>query len=129
MTKTYVYKNISLNVYLRGPREKGIKLLNEIVIIVISYCTGRLRTSFWKISAVSLGPTALTSWQFSLVFRLFIKTWTHKSLVVNQYWLTSQLVLGPNCCLNSSRTNEFLDHEPQSTATKNMIHLAQSKCF
>jgi hypothetical protein len=61
MTKTYVYKNISLNVYLRGPREKGIKLLNEIVIIVISYCTGRLRTSFWKISAVSLGPTALTS--------------------------------------------------------------------
>ncbi|PNT04968.3 hypothetical protein POPTR_014G159900v4 [Populus trichocarpa] len=32
---------------------------------------------------------------------------------------------GPNCCLNSSRTNEFLDHEPQSTATKNMIHLAQ----
>ncbi|CAK7349050.1 unnamed protein product [Dovyalis caffra] len=32
---------------------------------------------------------------------------------------------GPNCCLNSSRTNWFLDHEPQATATKNMIHLAQ----
>ncbi|KAL5865287.1 hypothetical protein ACOSQ3_002801 [Xanthoceras sorbifolium] len=32
---------------------------------------------------------------------------------------------GPNCCLNSSRTNVFLEHEPQSTATKNMIHIAQ----
>ncbi|KAK3184446.1 hypothetical protein Dsin_031732 [Dipteronia sinensis] len=32
---------------------------------------------------------------------------------------------GQNCCLNSSRTNVFLEHEPQSTATKNMIHVAQ----
>ncbi|KAF5746120.1 hypothetical protein HS088_TW06G00285 [Tripterygium wilfordii] len=32
---------------------------------------------------------------------------------------------GPNCCVNSSMTNNFLKHEPQSTATKNMIHLAQ----
>ncbi|GAV62433.1 Abhydro_lipase domain-containing protein [Cephalotus follicularis] len=32
---------------------------------------------------------------------------------------------GSNCCLNSSRTELFLEHEPQATATKNMIHLAQ----
>ncbi|KAK0588707.1 hypothetical protein LWI29_004452 [Acer saccharum] len=32
---------------------------------------------------------------------------------------------GQNCCLNSSRTNVFLEHEPQSTATTNMIHVAQ----
>ncbi|KAJ9176845.1 hypothetical protein P3X46_012117 [Hevea brasiliensis] len=32
---------------------------------------------------------------------------------------------GPNCCVNSSKTNTFLDNSPQSTATKNMIHLAQ----
>uniref|UniRef100_A0A803Q6P8 Lipase n=1 Tax=Cannabis sativa TaxID=3483 RepID=A0A803Q6P8_CANSA len=32
---------------------------------------------------------------------------------------------GVNCCLNSSIVDIFLDHEPQSTATKNMIHLAQ----
>ncbi|XP_030460450.1 triacylglycerol lipase 2-like [Syzygium oleosum] len=32
---------------------------------------------------------------------------------------------GQNCCLNSSRSDIFLAHEPQSTATKNMIHLAQ----
>ncbi|XP_027940052.1 triacylglycerol lipase 2-like isoform X2 [Vigna unguiculata] len=32
---------------------------------------------------------------------------------------------GPNCCLNPSIVNVFLDHEPQSTATKNMIHLSQ----
>ncbi|KAL3754429.1 hypothetical protein ACJRO7_001634 [Eucalyptus globulus] len=32
---------------------------------------------------------------------------------------------GQNCCLNSSRSDIFLNHEPQSTATKNMIHLAQ----
>ncbi|XP_034896718.1 triacylglycerol lipase 2 isoform X2 [Populus alba] len=31
-------------------------------------------------------------------------------------------ITGPNCCLNSSRTKIFLD---QSTATKNIIHLAQ----
>ncbi|KAJ9551884.1 hypothetical protein OSB04_015929 [Centaurea solstitialis] len=32
---------------------------------------------------------------------------------------------GQNCCLNSSMTDKFLQHEPQSTATKNVIHLAQ----
>ncbi|KAK2979034.1 hypothetical protein RJ640_013668 [Escallonia rubra] len=32
---------------------------------------------------------------------------------------------GKNCCVNSSQTNNFLEHEPQSTATRNMIHLAQ----
>ncbi|RVX08632.1 Triacylglycerol lipase 2 [Vitis vinifera] len=32
---------------------------------------------------------------------------------------------GQNCCLNSSNSDVFLEHEPQSTATKNMIHIAQ----
>ncbi|XP_077232475.1 triacylglycerol lipase 2-like [Tasmannia lanceolata] len=32
---------------------------------------------------------------------------------------------GKNCCLNSSTVELFLEHEPQSTATKNMIHIAQ----
>ncbi|KAI3457627.1 hypothetical protein Pfo_014290 [Paulownia fortunei] len=32
---------------------------------------------------------------------------------------------GQNCCLNSSIVSVFLQHEPQSTSTKNMIHLAQ----
>ncbi|KDP30819.1 hypothetical protein JCGZ_13762 [Jatropha curcas] len=32
---------------------------------------------------------------------------------------------GQNCCLNSTIVDIFLDHEPQSTATKNMIHLSQ----
>ncbi|XP_031108183.1 triacylglycerol lipase 2-like [Ipomoea triloba] len=30
-----------------------------------------------------------------------------------------------NCCVNSSRTVILLEHEPQSTATKNLIHIAQ----
>ncbi|PNY04283.1 triacylglycerol lipase 2-like protein [Trifolium pratense] len=32
---------------------------------------------------------------------------------------------GPNCCVNPSIMNTFLDHEPQPTATKNMMHLSQ----
>ncbi|WCJ37482.1 Triacylglycerol lipase 2 [Euphorbia peplus] len=32
---------------------------------------------------------------------------------------------GQNCCLNSSIVDIFLDHEPQSSSTKNMIHLSQ----
>ncbi|XP_044502560.1 triacylglycerol lipase 2-like [Mangifera indica] len=32
---------------------------------------------------------------------------------------------GENCCINSSTIDVFLKHEPQPTATKNMIHLAQ----
>ncbi|KAL3572962.1 hypothetical protein D5086_026866 [Populus alba] len=32
---------------------------------------------------------------------------------------------GQNCCLNSSIVDVFLSHEPQSTATKNMIHISQ----
>nr|XP_043627296.1 triacylglycerol lipase 2-like [Erigeron canadensis] len=32
---------------------------------------------------------------------------------------------GQNCCLNSSMTDKLLENEPQPTATKNLIHLAQ----
>ncbi|KAK4492823.1 hypothetical protein RD792_000148 [Penstemon davidsonii] len=32
---------------------------------------------------------------------------------------------GQNCCLNSTIVSVFLQHEPQSTSTKNMIHFAQ----
>ncbi|KAM7498361.1 hypothetical protein LguiA_022775 [Lonicera macranthoides] len=32
---------------------------------------------------------------------------------------------GKNCCLNSSVVGVFLDHEPQPTSTKNMIHVSQ----
>ncbi|KAK3036459.1 hypothetical protein RJ639_030058 [Escallonia herrerae] len=33
---------------------------------------------------------------------------------------------GNNCCLNASTVELFLKNEPQSTATKNMVHLAQT---
>ncbi|XP_058093259.1 triacylglycerol lipase 2-like isoform X2 [Magnolia sinica] len=33
---------------------------------------------------------------------------------------------GKNCCLNESTVDLFLKYEPQSTATKNMVHLAQT---
>ncbi|XP_047306181.1 triacylglycerol lipase 2-like [Impatiens glandulifera] len=32
---------------------------------------------------------------------------------------------GKNCCLNSSRSGYFLEHEPQATSTKTMIHVCQ----
>ncbi|GMN19941.1 hypothetical protein TIFTF001_049967 [Ficus carica] len=35
-------------------------------------------------------------------------------------------VTGHNCCLNSSTVDLFLKNEPQSTSTKNMVHLAQT---
>lgn len=43
--------------------------------------------------------------------------------IKNVFWVNA----GQNCCVNSSMTDKFLEHEPQSTSTKNMIHLAQSK--
>jgi hypothetical protein len=36
-------------------------------------------------------------------------------------------IQGKNCCLNASTVDLFLKNEPQSTSTKNMVHLAQSK--
>ncbi|XP_022895061.1 triacylglycerol lipase 2-like isoform X3 [Olea europaea var. sylvestris] len=33
---------------------------------------------------------------------------------------------GKNCCLNNSTVELFLRNEPQSTATKNLVHLAQT---
>ncbi|EYU34800.1 hypothetical protein ABFS82_11G136400 [Erythranthe guttata] len=35
-------------------------------------------------------------------------------------------VTGKNCCLNASTVELFLKNEPQSTATKNLVHLAQT---
>ncbi|KAL6143957.1 hypothetical protein ACLB2K_054652 [Fragaria x ananassa] len=32
---------------------------------------------------------------------------------------------GKNCCLNSSIVDIFLDHEPQATSIKNMVHISQ----
>ena len=34
---------------------------------------------------------------------------------------------GPDCCLNTSTTCIFLQHGPQSTSVKNMIHMSQCK--
>ncbi|WCJ37480.1 Triacylglycerol lipase 2 [Euphorbia peplus] len=36
-----------------------------------------------------------------------------------------EALTGPNCCVNSSKIINLLDIEPQSTSTKNLIHLAQ----
>ncbi|XP_028051269.1 triacylglycerol lipase 2 isoform X1 [Camellia sinensis] len=35
-------------------------------------------------------------------------------------------ITGKNCCLNASTVELFLKNEPQSTATKNLVHLAQT---
>ncbi|KAL2320283.1 hypothetical protein Fmac_029252 [Flemingia macrophylla] len=37
-----------------------------------------------------------------------------------------EAITGKNCCLNSSTVDLFLMNEPQSTSTKNMVHLAQT---
>ncbi|KAJ6965509.1 hypothetical protein NC652_003400 [Populus alba x Populus x berolinensis] len=39
----------------------------------------------------------------------------------------SQIDTCKNCCLNASTVDLFLKNEPQSTSTKNMVHLAQTK--
>ncbi|KAF8758040.1 hypothetical protein HU200_010801 [Digitaria exilis] len=43
---------------------------------------------------------------------------------INCYNLMS-VFTGDNCCLDNSSVQVFLAHEPQASATKNMIHLAQ----
>ena len=35
---------------------------------------------------------------------------------------------GPNCCISLDRLAFFFQYEFQSTAVKNLAHLAQSKC-
>uniref|UniRef100_F6HIF6 Triacylglycerol lipase 2 n=1 Tax=Vitis vinifera TaxID=29760 RepID=F6HIF6_VITVI len=47
------------------------------------------------------------------------------SLVIFHNDLHCVVSAGQNCCLNSSSVDVFLEHEPQSTATKNTIHLSQ----
>ncbi|XP_078447477.1 myzus persicae-induced lipase 1 isoform X2 [Wolffia australiana] len=44
---------------------------------------------------------------------------------VNCYDLFSAFT-GKNCCLNESTIELYLQYEPQSTSTRNMVHLAQS---
>ncbi|KAL6587396.1 hypothetical protein OROMI_000374 [Orobanche minor] len=44
---------------------------------------------------------------------------------IDCYDLLSALT-GRNCCLNASTVEIFLKNEPQSTATKNLVHLAQT---
>ncbi|KAI5446462.1 triacylglycerol lipase 2 [Lathyrus oleraceus] len=44
---------------------------------------------------------------------------------IDCYDLMTELT-GKNCCLNSSTVDRFLMNEPQSTSTKNMVHLAQT---
>ncbi|KAL6851522.1 hypothetical protein ACP4OV_020455 [Aristida adscensionis] len=43
---------------------------------------------------------------------------------INCYNLITPLT-GDNCCLDNSSVQVFLAHEPQASATKNMVHLAQ----
>ncbi|CAN1823052.1 Triacylglycerol lipase 2 [Linum perenne] len=48
------------------------------------------------------------------------------SLVITSCLPMFSSYIGKNCCLNSSTVAVFLKNEPQSTATKNMVHLAQT---
>ncbi|GMY26106.1 triacylglycerol lipase 2-like, partial [Fagus crenata] len=34
-------------------------------------------------------------------------------------------ITGPNCCIKPSTIEALLDHAPQSTSTKNLVHLSQ----
>ncbi|OVA20031.1 Alpha/beta hydrolase fold-1 [Macleaya cordata] len=54
----------------------------------------------------------------------FLKAYCKKP-GINCYDLMTSFTGSKNCCLNSSNIEVFLENEPQSTATKNMIHLAQ----
>ncbi|XP_054799957.1 triacylglycerol lipase 2 isoform X2 [Prosopis cineraria] len=54
----------------------------------------------------------------------FVKSLCHYP-GVDCYDLLTALT-GKNCCLNSSTVDLFLRNEPQSTSTKNMVHLAQT---
>ncbi|XP_028771389.1 LOW QUALITY PROTEIN: triacylglycerol lipase 2-like [Neltuma alba] len=54
----------------------------------------------------------------------FVKSLCHHP-GVDCYDLLTALT-GKNCCLNSSTVDLFLKNEPQSTSTKNMVHLAQT---
>lgn len=44
---------------------------------------------------------------------------------VDCYDLITEMT-GQNCCLNTSTVDLFLKNEPQSTATKNLVHIAQT---
>lgn len=71
---------------------------------------------------------------FLLSFYWFISRFTHFNLniiklcwIINKFFLFPLNFVGDNCCINPSKAPALLDKEIQSTSTKNMIHLAQSK--
>lgn len=50
-----------------------------------------------------------------------------KSNPRTDFFRVFRLSEGENCCVESSAMDVLLQHEPQPTSTKNMIHLSQSK--
>ncbi|KVH92817.1 Alpha/beta hydrolase fold-1 [Cynara cardunculus var. scolymus] len=72
-------------------------------------------------SAALLSPIAYLSHMTTALGVLAAKVFVGEYLV----WLSS-IQKGKNCCLNASTVDVFLRNEPQSTSTKNLVHLAQT---
>ncbi|RVW13322.1 Triacylglycerol lipase 2 [Vitis vinifera] len=80
-------------------------------------------------SAVLLSPIAYSLYWLGLegnihVLDFLISTMSFEKVIFHND-LHCVVSAGQNCCLNSSSVDVFLEHEPQSTATKNTIHLSQ----
>ncbi|KAA0042881.1 triacylglycerol lipase 2 isoform X2 [Cucumis melo var. makuwa] len=109
------------------------KLVNQLHSVAflspIAYLS-HMTTPIGVLAARSLLPEVYAMLLHSSTFKWTIevgellKVWcTHPG--VNCYDLLSAFT-GHNCCLNSSTVELFLKNEPQSTSTKNMVHLAQT---
>ncbi|XP_047306182.1 triacylglycerol lipase 2-like [Impatiens glandulifera] len=105
----------------------GFGILKGTLIALAAFSQGELLNMIR--SVVLLSPIAYLSQMPSPLGKAAANNFIAE--VSDLYWLGIHEFApgggptGQNCCLNSSRTGYFLDHEPQATSTKNMIHVSQ----
>lgn len=91
------------------------------IVLFINYCRSQIDTSCLYFLLQNNYPTCIIScWKIACISFFNHINYVHASFL----WIQ-----GKNCCLNASTVDLFLKNEPQSTSTKNMVHLAQSKSW
>ncbi|XP_060672134.1 triacylglycerol lipase 2-like isoform X1 [Ziziphus jujuba] len=137
----YVYHQTGQKLYYVG---HSLGTLNAFVALSKGKLVNMLRSAAMLTPVAYLGQ--MTSPAFRSIAELFLSEKLY-SLGVREFILKGQdvakllqfvclkaeincsdtftVITGPNCCIKKSTVDSFLGIEPQSTATKNVIHLSQ----
>ncbi|KAH7533131.1 hypothetical protein FEM48_Zijuj04G0097900 [Ziziphus jujuba var. spinosa] len=119
----------TLNAFVALSKGKLVNMLRSAAMLTPVAYLGQMTSPAFR----SIAELFLSEKLYSLGVREFILKGQDVAKLLQFVCLKAEIncsdtftvITGPNCCIKKSTVDSFLGNEPQSTATKNVIHLSQ----